>query len=192
MTEANPYLDDYKAASTLFDQGKYEEAFARYRALAQAGFITAQVFVGWLYYKGQGVKQDHEEARQWLEKAADAGSPVGQFYLGAMYRAQQNYQPAIEYFKKSALQGYMPAIHYLGIMHDAGEGVTVDRAKAHKYFQQAADMGHLPAQKEIAVSMIKGHRGLFRIPQGIFMFARALSKLIKLALSDADNDRIRW
>jgi TPR repeat protein len=68
----------------------------------------------------------------------------------------------------------------------------VDRAKAHKYFQQAADMGHLPAQKEIAVSMIKGHRGLFRIPQGIFMFARALSKLIKLALSDADNDRIRW
>ena len=192
MTNSNSQWDEHNVASDLFEQGKYEEAFAKYRALAEAGSITAQVFVGWMYHEGRGIKKDLDQAHQWYDKAADAGSPIGQFYLGMLYWIEKKYQKALEWLEKSASQGYSPAIYRLGTFYDLGEGGNLNKDKAYRCFERAARMGHLGAKKEIAVSMMKGHRGLLRIPQGVFVFARSLCKAITLAGSDPHSDRIRW
>jgi TPR repeat protein len=39
-----------------------------------------------LYQKGQGVTQDYAKAREWYQKAADAGDPIAMDNLGVLYR----------------------------------------------------------------------------------------------------------
>lgn len=192
MNDSNSHRDEYQVASTLFDRGKYKEAFDKYRTLAESGSVTGQVFLGWMYQRGLGVEQDPEAARHWYQKAADTDSPVAQFYLGRLYGIQKKYRDAIEWLEKSASKNYMPAIYRLGRTYDLGEGVNVDKDKAHRLFDQAAKMGHLMAQRQIAIRMIKGHHGISGIPKGLYKLARVLFAGFRLSWSDPDNDRIRW
>jgi TPR repeat protein len=192
MTESHSGTDEHDIANALFEEGEYKEALERYRILAQGGSVNAQLRIGWMYHAGRGVDQDLDEAYRWYQKAADANSPAGQFYLGTLYRTQKQYQQAIEWVEKSALQGYPPAMYRLGKMYDWGEGIAADKDKAYRYFEQAAKQGHLMAQRQIAARMLKGERGILRIPQGLYLFARVLWTGIKLGLNDPDSDKIRW
>jgi len=191
VTELDSHSDDHQVASALLDDGKYEEAFERYRKLADAGSITAQLLVGWMYHAGQGVKQNLDEARRWYKKAADSNSAEGQFYLGGLYRSEHQYEEAIAWLQKSVAQEYVPALYRLGRMHDIGEGVDLDKDKAYRYLEQAAKMGHLFARREVAVKMIKGRGGLINIFKGLYMFARVLCGGAKVASRDPDSDMIR-
>lgn len=191
MNDVNLREEAHKIASELFDQGKYEDAFQKYIVLANAGSITAQLIIGWMYHSGLGVEKSLEEAQQWYQKAADANSSEGQFYLGTLYRSKQQYLQAVEWLTKSAAQKYMPASYRLGKMYDIGEGVNKDHIKAYEYFEQAAKMGHLFAQREIAVKMLKGHLGTINIIKGVFKFVRVLFAGARLASKDPDSDMIR-
>jgi len=179
-------------ASRLFEEGKYAEAFNEYYELAKRGSVSAQTVVGWLYYKGQGVTQDRESAQAWLEKAADSGSAVALFYLGGLYRGQEKYREAIEYLERAARQDYAPALYHLSIMYDEGEGVAMDKDRAQNYLKKAATMGHLRSQKEIAVRLIKGDSGIWRIPQGVLLLARVFVMAVRVSWTNPDSDMIRW
>jgi hypothetical protein len=63
---------DYAAARPLFTQA------------ANAGNAEAMVYLGVLYYNGQGVSQDYGQARQWYEKAAAQGSEYAKSRLQAL------------------------------------------------------------------------------------------------------------
>jgi len=173
------------------EKGQYTEAFEKSRLLAERGSTTAQVFVGWMYQVGRGVKKDLEEAGRWYKNAADAGFAEGQFYLGRLHLDRGNYQEAIHWIVKAASQNHMPALFRLADLYDVGEGVHVDREKAYQLFEQAAKMGHVFAQKEIAVKMIKGHFGIMRIPEGFHNLARALWSGCRLTWKDPYSDRLR-
>ncbi|KAG0175109.1 hypothetical protein DFQ30_000592 [Apophysomyces sp. BC1015] len=47
------------------------------RMSAEHGFQLAQANLAGMYTEGRGVKKDLNQARQWLEKAAAAGGPIG-------------------------------------------------------------------------------------------------------------------
>jgi TPR repeat protein len=191
MNENNNRGNAHEIASELFDQRKFKEAFQEYCALANDESITGQLMVGWMYHSGLGVEQNLEKAQQWYQKAANANSSEGEFYLGALYRSKQQYPQAVEWLTKSAAQKYMPAIYRLGKMYDIGEGVNKDHAKAYKYLEQAASMGHLFAKREIAVKMIKGHSGAINILKGVFMFIQVLFAGVRTISIDPDNDMAR-
>ncbi|NLW66839.1 MAG: sel1 repeat family protein, partial [Bacteriovoracaceae bacterium] len=64
-----------------------EEAFIIENLLpARQGDPQAQLFVGFLYETGQGVRQDYSEAVRWYRKAAEQGNTIAQIQLGNMYR----------------------------------------------------------------------------------------------------------
>lgn len=191
MTEPNSIMDEHQTATRLFDEGHYEEAFKAYHKLAESGSVRAQLLVGWMYHAGQGVTQNFDAARDWYRKAADAGSPEGQYYLGTLYRTDGQYEQAISWFEKAASQGYARAFYGLGKMHEIGEGVTINQNKAYEYFERAANLGHMVAKREIAVRMIKGQRGLTRIPIGLCRLAGTMKAAYKLALDDPDSDQFR-
>ena len=182
MSEARS--DELIAARALFDAGKYQEALGQFRALADHGSATAQLHLGWMYQEGLGVQRNTDEACQWYKKAAESGSPPGQFYLGTFYAREKNYQQAVIMLSKAAAQNYMPAIYRLGQMYDAGEGVTLDRKKAIEYIEKAAKMGHLFAQREIAGRMIRGDYGIAKIPQGLYRFVKILWTGVRIARHD--------
>jgi TPR repeat protein len=190
--KSNPETtEEFRIASELFENERYEEAFEKYRVLAEKGLVAAQLLLGWMYHAGKGVHQNLEEAEKWYQKAAVTDSPEGQFYLATLHRTKRQYQQAIEWFEKSASQGYSPAIYLLGKLYYIGDGVAINKEKAFEYFERAAQDGHLFARRNIAYDMIKGHRGISRIPFGILVMAQVLWIAVKVGLKDPDSDIIR-
>jgi len=81
---------------------------------AQQGDAKAQVFVGYLYETGQGVRKDYEKAAKWYEKAAWQSNVTAQTQLGDMYRqgrgVPQNYVLAYMWLDLASQQGNKQAL----------------------------------------------------------------------------------
>lgn len=75
------YNDLLAEAADLYEKKLYERAFVMYRSLAENGCVDAQVFVGWMCQKGEGVSVNAEEAVAWYERAALSGSAAAYFQL---------------------------------------------------------------------------------------------------------------
>ena len=56
-----------------------------FRKAADQGNASAQLSLGVMYDKGQGVPRDAAEAVKWFRKAADQGNAEAQHNLGLMY-----------------------------------------------------------------------------------------------------------
>lgn len=113
--------------------------------LAKQGNAEAQFNLGWMYYNGYGVRQDHAKAAKWLEKAAAQNDASAQFLLGGMYKfgdgVRQDYAKAIEWFEKAAAQDHANAQFFLGKMYNLGQGVRQNLDTAKEWFGKACDNG---------------------------------------------------
>lgn len=63
--------EKYNQAMSLYSAGKYSEAEPEFQRLARQGMKNAQVYLGVMYAKGQGVKQDFIEAEKWFILAGE-------------------------------------------------------------------------------------------------------------------------
>lgn len=63
----------------------YKTALREWQDLAEQGDANAQYQLGVLYYRGEGVPQDFDEAATWFKAAADSGDADAQFNLGLMF-----------------------------------------------------------------------------------------------------------
>jgi TPR repeat protein len=183
---------ELETANALFENGRFDDALAEYRKMAEGGSIEAQLRIGWMYQTGSGVKVDWDQARHWYALAAKSNQPQAQFYLGRLYRAQEMFQEAVDCFQKAAEQNHMPSIYQLGVMYKRGEGMNRDVDAAYKYYGTAARMGHLRSQRDMAVLLLTGHLGLQHIPHGILLLVQLFYRAIKVYLEDPDGDRVRW
>lgn len=77
--------DSISDAEDAFDSGDYEKAAILFRHLAEQGDSDAQINLGMLYYRGQGVTQDYLEAASWYRRSSKQGNAFAQFDLGLMY-----------------------------------------------------------------------------------------------------------
>ena len=70
-----------------------------------------------MYYNGEGVPQDKEQAFFWLLKAAEQGDANSQYNVALMYGkgegVKQDDASALEWMRKAAEQGYEPAVNEL-------------------------------------------------------------------------------
>ena len=82
---------------------------------ASLGLVDAQFNLGLMYYKGQGVPQDYEEALRWFKEAAEQGDAQAQYCLGLMYHkgqgVSQDYEEALRWYKEAAEQGDAQALN---------------------------------------------------------------------------------
>lgn len=95
-----------------------------------------------------------------LRKSADLGSAPAQALLGRVLRQTDSTDEALEYFRRSAAQGYTEAQFELGAMYAAGEGVGRDPAEARRWMTRAAQAGHRPAIVVLADAYIGGGLGV--------------------------------
>ena len=68
-----------------YKRGDYLEALAKLKPLASKDDVDAQVFIGFMYERGQGVQQDYRQALAWYLKAAEQGDVQMQSKLGVIY-----------------------------------------------------------------------------------------------------------
>src|SRR5690606_10451302 len=69
----------WDVANAAYERGDYHAAFREFMTLALAGDSVAQYNLGSLYYRGQGVPQNHVEAARWYRRAADQGLAEAQY-----------------------------------------------------------------------------------------------------------------
>jgi uncharacterized protein len=80
----------------------------------------AACYLGVIYQKGIGVPRDGVAADRWFEKGAKLGDPRAQFDLGTQLFVGKNhvhdFAAAADLLRASAAQGYVPAMHSLGLL----------------------------------------------------------------------------
>ena len=146
---------DFDAGVAAYDRGDYAAAHKEWRLFAEAGVAAAQVNLGIMYGRGEGVPQDKAEAARWFRLAADQGDAQAQFNLGVQYDngegVPQDKAEAVRWYRLAADQGDANAQLNLGFMYDNGDGVPQDKAEAVRWYRLAADQGDANAQTNLGV-----------------------------------------
>lgn len=75
----------YGEAIAKLKNKSFREASELFRIGAERGHRDSQYYLGLMYAKGDGVKQNYKMAHDWLEKAAMNGFPKAMYHLGEMY-----------------------------------------------------------------------------------------------------------
>ena len=142
---------DMQSGLTAYQAGEYEKAQKEFKKFAALGNPDAQVNLGLMYARGQGVKQDYKEAANWYRKAAEQGQQDAQFNLGSLYYdglgVKRDYKLAAEWYTKAAQQGQADAQFNLGLMHATGQGVPQSFSQAYQWFSIAAAKGDKEAEQ---------------------------------------------
>ena len=110
--------------------------------LAERGNADARVYLGRMYFEGEGVQQDYAEAMMWYRKAAEQGHADGMILLGFMLEVGQggpkDYAEAMKWYRTAADQGNADAQYALGDMYEEGKGVPQNYVRAHMWYNLAA------------------------------------------------------
>lgn len=131
------------------------QALDYFRRSAEAGYVPAQVVLGYLFDTGQFTAGSQSQALDWYRKAADQGDVLAQYLVGRRYYlgggVQQDIEKAQKWLTMAADQGNPFAQYYLArIVADR------DYTKAPAMFKLAADQGIPPAQFYYAKALEDG------------------------------------
>jgi len=174
----------------LLNRGRLHEAYELALRLATAGQSDAQMKLGWMYQVGKGVDRDLEQAKVWYRAALQTESPRAEFYLGTVYWNESAFPEAVAWFESAASHGFTPAMYQLGRMYRHGVGVAPDEGVAAQYVEEAARGGHIFAQRDLAREMVKGRRGLLRIPVGFLRLIQVGYRGVRTGWQNFEDDRL--
>lgn len=138
-------------------EGQILQAAEWLRKAAEQECIPAQCYLGDLYKRGHGVKQDYEKSAYWYRLAercnlqfANQGDLDSQYNLGYMYKwgcpgIKKNCVKAVEWYRKAAKQGHCNAQYMLGMMYEEGREVEQNYEEATVWYKKAGAQGHMGA-----------------------------------------------
>lgn len=140
--------------------GSYSEAVKLYKEASTKGHLMARSVLHSLVPSEMDVSDDDLGA--WMEKnagkfisLAEDGNPIAQCDVGWMYQygkgRHQSYKDALDWYKRSASQGYARAQNILGVMYRDGIGTEKSYKDALDMFKLAADQNYARAQYHIAL-----------------------------------------
>jgi uncharacterized protein len=123
-----------------------QRAVALFESAAAAGHRRAQINVGILYMRGQGVARDLVQARAWLEKAAASGDPHALYALGRAMEDSQGLAGtdpvrAADLYRRAAEKGHPGAVLRYALALSDGNGVKRDPVAAQRLLLQAQQNG---------------------------------------------------
>lgn len=100
---------------------------------------------------------DIVNAMSWYRKAAELGNAEAQTRLAYLLDNAEENKEAIEWYQKAVQQGYPDAFHGLAGMYAAGEGVPKNEPKAFDLYLNAANNGHTPSIRILALAYEEGN-----------------------------------
>ena len=103
---------------------------------------------------------DLKKAAALMSLAANHGHSGAINDLGTFYYTgkgvPQNYEKAVDYFRRASELGNMYATHNLGVCHHYGKGVPLDLNQAAAYYVAAGRQGHTGAQSQAGYLLLCG------------------------------------
>lgn len=129
----------------------YTQSMSCTENFANRGDIVAEYYLGLMYYKGRGTRQDYKKALFWFNKSADHAYPPAENSLGVLYDngqgVIQNFRTAFSWYLKAASKGHVIAQNNIGQMYYKGRGVLSNYKQAYVWFLIAASNGHKEAMQ---------------------------------------------
>lgn len=174
----------------LFNLGRFSEALPILEELARNGDSSSQVMVGWMLLRGTGIAKDSLQAEVWFRRAADMGSPEGQYYSARMAFSAGNIGDAMTLFARSAEARFGPALLWLGMIHLRGLGIPENCEKGIEFLERASELGNLMAKRELAMLSLRGARGFWQIPVGIISLPYVVAKSYIVAARRGPSDAL--
>ena len=163
----------FEEAKAAYDQGNYARALELYQRLADAGHAEAMGRIGIMYkygygVHGYGVARDYASAKEWFEKAGDAGYSDGYRWIGNLYGEggpglEQNYATAKKWYEKVIAAG--DSLGYLdigGLYEQGGPGLEQNYASAKRWYEKAIAAGDSDGYGWIGLLYEQGGPGLER------------------------------
>ena len=131
----------------------YDELIALYLIIVEKGNPETQYALGLAYAKG---KNDYPEALKWWCKAAEQGDFYAQLILWETYangnsEVAKDTNKALEWLTKLAERGEASAQFTLGMINFNGEGISMNKFEAYKWWMKAARKGNEKAQKSLDI-----------------------------------------
>ena len=177
-------------ARALANAGHYDEVVRLCEPLAQDGNLDCRSLLGWIYLKGnQSVPKDIARAIVWLEPVAKLKHATSAYLLGTAHFESSSYADACHWFEVSGENGYSAGWYQLAKMYRAGMGVSIDISRAKMLFSKAAQLGHIYAQREVALDNYRHAKGLARKVRAGFLFVRAIFMGIGAAVSEPYSEK---
>ena len=160
-------------AEAAYDAKKYKEAARLFQIAVDNSNGRAAFFLGYLYDKGLGVKQDFRTAARIYEMAVDQNLPGAMVNLGLLYDngqgVSQDYKEAARLYKKAVALNEANAMYKLGRLHNSGLGVTRDQRTAADLMFKSLKNGY-----EFSLSQMTGNSDVWGLE-----FRRELQQKMK-------------
>eukprot|EP00002_Diphylleia_rotans_P029880 TRINITY_DN6107_c0_g1_i1.p1 TRINITY_DN6107_c0_g1~~TRINITY_DN6107_c0_g1_i1.p1 ORF type:complete len:902 (+),score=176.96 TRINITY_DN6107_c0_g1_i1:68-2773(+) len=141
------------------------KAAEMYKQSALLGNVHGMASYGLCLKAGDGLEKDVKTAFMWLERAADAGSPLAQTTLARAYQKgisvtasgdgkelvlfARDESKAVHWYRMAADWGHAAAQCNLGVAYLEGRGVPLDSAMASMWFQRSAIQGNPDGQRNL-------------------------------------------
>lgn len=207
MYLGNYYSKNAKSPKELLEAINWYELAATHKQVdgifREEAIVAAsnlQLQLGKLYYSGESVQQDYQEAANYFQHAAENGNIDAQMLLGAMYLQgkgiARNLQKAKHWFEEAAEKDNPYAQNNLANMYLAGQGTDKDLQKGRDWLEKSANNGFSQAQynlgliyesgtgvnpdKEIALSWYKK-----AAEQGLAAAESKIIEINKIEISDS-------
>lgn len=151
------FADNINEAYDLLDKKDYRNAMVLLEKLSKQGNARAQVNLGLMYARGQGVTANINEAVKWFNLAAKLGDIGGQYNMAIAYfhgdGITKDYIESIRFFKLAAENKEVPkkfiglqatAQLYLAATCYAVANDTKDYEQSHKWYYIASMIADAP------------------------------------------------
>jgi TPR repeat protein len=150
------------AGMQAYNRGDIGTALRLLHEAAVAGDAEAEVNLGYLYARGQGVFEDQKEAFRLYQQSADQGNSEGMNALGYkyLYGTGVAVDPAraVHWFCLAIGNGNPRAMNNLAMMLNTGHYVMQDEAEARALWEQSAKLGHGNSMMNLGMSYLQGHK----------------------------------
>lgn len=141
----------------------YVTAMTLLHPLASQGDVIAQLTLGRMHLRGEGVPKNSFAAFEWHRKAAEQGNPDAQYELGMIYRngvgAPADGQLALHWFQRAADRGVLAALNAMGELYLGHQDVPQDFRVAFEWFSKGAAMDDAEAMYHLGMHYALGREG---------------------------------
>lgn len=144
-------------AIALYYGFKYEQAFICFTSESLSEIPASNLYLGMMYFFGQGVEKNTSKAIFYYKRAAESGDPRAEYLLGSYYLHDfDKVDSALRLLEKSAATNEPFALHKLGELYFKGDLVKKDACKAIEYLTKASSLGHAKSDVYLGLSFMSG------------------------------------
>lgn len=160
---------------------------------ANQGDSDSQFKLGYSYFYGKNVSEDHTKAAYYFLKASEHNHCTAQYYLARMFLdgdgVQKDTNKAITILKKISKIDYLSDFYksnivinskdYLRILHNNDILTFNDFEEAVIYYENAAEQGDITAQLNLGIMHQKGWHYQCNLEESAKWFNKALNSIDK-------------